>query len=284
MDVLTACAPHVRLVHDFEPGPSFELPPRRINDHALLYVRRGRGILRCAGGRELPLEPRTLMLVPPDAEHGFLLRDPERVHLLNIHYDPVVRDDSSRVHYHQDPTDPRPAAPTGPLPAGATVEVQAMAEPQRYEGAFRRLPRVFPAGDAIRSLTLRAAMIDLIATVLDGRGPRRPIPGADLERARRQLEEAPGRLTVDDAARVARMGRSAFAAAFRLHYGATPMDHRRRSRIERAKADLAWGSQPVKAVARRAGFATVQHFTRVFTELVGETPAAYALRLRGTGG
>jgi AraC-like DNA-binding protein len=59
------------------------------------------------------------------------------------------------------------------------------------------------------------------------------------------------------------------------------MGHRRRIRIERAKADLAWGSLPVKAVAKRAGFATVQHFTRVFAELVGETPAAYALHLRG---
>ena len=281
MDVLTACAPHVRLVHDFEPGPLFELPQRRINDHALLYVKRGRGALRCADGRESPLEPRSLILVPPDAGHGFHLRDPDRVHLLNIHYDPVVRHDSATVGYHQDPARPRPAEATGPLPGGPAIEVLPLADPLRYEGAFRRLLRAFPAANAVRGLTLRAAMLELIATVLAGRGPHRPTPGPDLERARLRLEEAPGRLTVDDAARTAHLGRSAFAAAFRLHYGDTPMGHRRRVRIERAKADLAWGSLPVKAVALRAGFATVQHFTRVFAELVGETPAAYALRLRG---
>jgi AraC-like DNA-binding protein len=277
-DPVADCAPFVRLVHDFSPGPAFRLRPRRINDHALLFVRRGEGRLVADGG-ERPLSAGSLIVVPPDREHAFDLEDQAGVNLLNIHYDPVQREDSSQVQWTQDPACPRQPAPPGPLPGGR-VQVLAMRPPAAYVTAFRRLGRGWPEARGADLLTRRAAMLDLLALVLRASGlpAERPPPGRQLERARTHLEDAPGAVRLEDAARLACLGRSAFIEAFVRHYGMPPMAYRRRARIERAKADLLWGGLTVKAAARQAGFATVQHFTRVFARIVGEPPAAFAAR------
>ncbi len=279
-DPIAGCAPFVRLVHDFQSGQDFRLPARRINDHALLYIHRGEGVLH-ADGREQVLEPGTVLVVPPDHEHAFALSDRSGVNLLNVHYDPIRRPDSTAVHWHQDARDPRPAGEPGPLPAGQ-VHALPVHPSAAYVAAFRRLARTWPAARGAEALLQRAAMLELLALVLRRFSAGGPVPAPDphLERARHHLEDAHGTIRLEDVAALAHLGRSAFAAAFTRHYGLAPMAYRRRARIERAKADLQWGGMTVKAVARQAGFASVQHFTRVFARIVGEPPAAFAARTR----
>jgi AraC-like DNA-binding protein len=282
LDPFAVCAPHVRLVHDFHAGPDFTLLPRRICDHALLFVQRGSGRL-FADGHEWPLTPGSLIIVPPETEHAFQLADPSGVNMLNIHYDPVMRSDSAQiVQWVLDPGRPRKAMEPTPLVPGQGAMVLPMHPSASYVAAFRRLGRSWPDAQGAELLSQRAAMLDLLAVVLrtSGAAGQRPTPSPQLERARRYLEEASGTVRLEEAARRACLGRSAFAEAFQRHFGLAPMAYRRRSRIERAKADLLWGGMSVKAVARQAGFANVQHFTRVFARLVGEPPAAYGRRAR----
>ena len=279
-DPIAVCAPYVRLVHDYLPGPTMTLLPRRICDHALLYVQRGYGHL-IADGHERPLEPGSLIVVPPDAEHAFQLADPSGINLLNIHYDPVMRADSALiVQWDLDPDRPRKGMTPGPLFPGHGVMVVPIHPPSGYVAAFRRLGQSWPKVQGADLLSQRAAMLDLLAVVLRAGGAAnvRPVPTPQLERARRYLEEANGTVRLEEAARRAGLGRSAFAEAFLRHFGLSPMAYRRRSRIERAKADLVWGGMTVKAVSRQAGFASVQHFSRVFARLVGEPPAAFGRR------
>ncbi|GDY12050.1 hypothetical protein LBMAG53_09280 [Planctomycetota bacterium] len=279
-DPIAGCAPFVRLVHDFQAGQIFHLPARRINDHALLYIHRGEGTLQ-TDGRDQAVGPGTVLVVPPDREHAFSLKELSGVNLLNVHYDPAQRADSTAVHWHQDARRPRPPGAPGPLPADQ-VHVLTVHPPAAYVAAFRRLARTWPAAAGSDLLVQRASMLELLAVVLRrfGSGGSLPAPDPHLERARRHLDDANGPVRLEDVAAVAHLGRSAFAAAFTRHYGLAPMAYRRRSRIERAKADLQWGGMTVKAAARRAGFANVQHFTRVFSRLVGEPPAAFAARTR----
>src|SRR4051812_15363465 len=93
---LASCSPYVRLVHDYRRGAGGRLPSRRINDHALLFVRGGRGLL-VIGARELPLEPGVAMILPPDVDHRIDSGPGAALHLLNVHFDPVARPDSPAV-------------------------------------------------------------------------------------------------------------------------------------------------------------------------------------------
>jgi len=98
--LLTRLTPFVRLSHDF-PTPAFSLPPRRINDHALLYFKLGGGTF-VHGETEFEIQPGSLFLVRPTIEHRFDGRGAP-FHMLNMHVDMVERPDSASIDIHQRP-------------------------------------------------------------------------------------------------------------------------------------------------------------------------------------
>lgn len=57
--------------------------------------------------------------------------------------------------------------------------------------------------------------------------------------------------------------------------GVTAMEYLIQFRVKVAKKQLAFTEVPIKDVAHRCGFKTVQHFSRVFKEKIGTTPAAF---------
>ena len=67
-------------------------------------------------------------------------------------------------------------------------------------------------------------------------------------------------------------------ALFKMKYGKTPFKYILEYRIEIAKKQIAFTSVPLKDIATRCGFKTVQHFARIFKECAGETPASYRQR------
>ena len=277
---LSGCAPFMRIVHDCRTGPRFVLKTRRIRDHAFLYVRRGVGELTSGRARQL-LGPGSLIMVPPGPDHAFDLSDAEGVQMFNCHFDPVWQADSALVEHQFDPQRPDRRSP---MPGGlfaSRVIVHQVGIPAAYEARFLAMARRFPAIDAMGALELRAAAIEHIAWTLRDLSGRTVIEDDDtaLQRARRRLDEAPGPIGLAELEKVAGMGRTRLCAAFRRRFGLSPIDYQRHSRIERAKADLVSADLPVKAVAARGGFASIHHFTKVFTRLVGEPPAAYQRRI-----
>lgn len=68
------------------------------------------------------------------------------------------------------------------------------------------------------------------------------------------------------------------ARAFRLHYGLTVGEYGRRLRLAWAAKALAETDAPLAEIATSAGFADQSHFTRVFKQQVGSTPARYRAR------
>ena len=62
---------------------------------------------------------------------------------------------------------------------------------------------------------------------------------------------------------------------FRSEMGTTPMEYLWSFRIRVAKKHLEFTEVPIKDVAARCGFATVQHFGRVFKEHTNQTPAQF---------
>jgi transcriptional regulator GlxA family with amidase domain len=87
-------------------------------------------------------------------------------------------------------------------------------------------------------------------------------------------------LTVPALARRACMSDRNFARAFRRETGMTPGSYVEKARIERARIALETGDLPVEAVARQAGFGTVETMRRAFRRQVGVSPAEYRTRFR----
>jgi AraC family transcriptional regulator len=86
-------------------------------------------------------------------------------------------------------------------------------------------------------------------------------------------------LTLARVARAIGIPRTTLSVAFR-RYRATSVGHAiRRARVHAASALLARTAIPLAEIALRTGFHDQSHFTRVFHEVKGETPAIYRARL-----
>lgn len=71
-----------------------------------------------------------------------------------------------------------------------------------------------------------------------------------------------------------------FHRIYRAVTGETTAETVRRLRLNRAAASLIQGTDPIAAVARRAGYGSVEAFTRAFAGMYGITPGAYRRRGR----
>ncbi len=87
-------------------------------------------------------------------------------------------------------------------------------------------------------------------------------------------------LSVPALARRACMSERNFARAFREETGVTPAAYVEAARLERARIALETGGEPVEAIARQAGFGTVETMRRAFRRRVGVSPAAYRGRFQ----
>jgi AraC family transcriptional regulator len=70
------------------------------------------------------------------------------------------------------------------------------------------------------------------------------------------------------------------ARAFRRVYGMSPGEYLHLCRLESAVTALAFGSQPLSALAQQLGYADQSHFGRMFLRAVGSPPARFRRWLR----
>jgi AraC family transcriptional regulator len=78
-----------------------------------------------------------------------------------------------------------------------------------------------------------------------------------------------------DAARACGLSRGHFTKAFRVTTGYTPHRWLQRYRVDKAKSMLLNPAISIAEIASACGFADQSHLTRVFSRLVGTTPAAW---------
>lgn len=85
----------------------------------------------------------------------------------------------------------------------------------------------------------------------------------------------PESITLQDIARAASLNHSSLTELFKAELGVTPVEYLWRHRIKVAKKHMEFTNIPVKEVAVRCGFKTVQHFGRKFEAYVGMTPMKF---------
>jgi len=84
-----------------------------------------------------------------------------------------------------------------------------------------------------------------------------------------------GCLTLPDLASACRLSCSHFSQAFRQTVGCPPHQWLMTQRVERAKNLMLNTDQALSEIALVTGFADQSHFTRVFSQRVGKSPAAW---------
>jgi AraC-like DNA-binding protein len=286
VNLLARLSPYVRLAHDYQPPPAFALPRRRINDHALLYFRQGRGRF-LIGGRDHVIAPGTVFLVRPDVVHSFTCA-PGPVRMLNVHFDLVQRPGCEKIRFSRPMSERNPRGKIETLSADPDApdflpERMQVASSVGYERLFHLILQVFSLRDPAGQLALKAAMTEILATLF--RQARALSVSPQLVRHLPQLERATQfmaahldrPLTLAEMARAGALSRTHFAASFRAYYHLTPARFHLRQRVEKAATEMVLGPRGIKEIAAAYGFQTVHHFSRCFARHMGLPPAAYRL-------
>ena len=117
------------------------------------------------------------------------------------------------------------------------------------------------------------------------RGRRASTSSSYRERVLRalvEIERDPARvLELEALAREACLSPFHFHRVFTAIVGEGPAEYGRRLRLERAAHALALSDDAVSAIARRAGYARQESFTRAFQARYGATPSAFRKEQRG---
>jgi AraC family transcriptional regulator len=85
-------------------------------------------------------------------------------------------------------------------------------------------------------------------------------------------------ISLVNAARACGLSKGHFISAFRIATGMTPYQWLQRYRIDKAKGLLLHSRLTIVEIAAACGFADQSHLTRVFSRLVGDSPAAWRRR------
>jgi transcriptional regulator GlxA family with amidase domain len=97
-----------------------------------------------------------------------------------------------------------------------------------------------------------------------------------VKRACEKLEsDLGGKISLDQIAADFDLSVSHFSRAFRVSTGLPPHQWLLRQRVNTAKQLMSVRDLPLSEIAISAGFANQSHFTRVFSSVVGVSPAAW---------
>ncbi len=271
-------------------GQEFTAPPTpctcawhlRGTVHSLHFVLRGAAPVRwISRGREVhyPLRAGSFHYLPPDDEpHTLVSSMPEPVRSFTLfvprsHLDDVAAADGmdGRVEFrrllaHDDPV-------LGTCMARLAA-VEADGDP-RDDGRL---------DEAARRLVLR--LVELSGGGVpdwhddEGVFDRRTLAGL-VERVDAHLKVAPG---LAELAPLVGLSASHFARKFRLSTGLSLHRFVNRRRLARALDVLKTDAVPLASLALDLGFSSQSHFTRLFSDLVGMTPARYRRQFRPLAG
>jgi AraC family transcriptional regulator len=142
----------------------------------------------------------------------------------------------------------------------------------------RRICRELRMKDAAAPLALESLALELLALVA-----RRPLALTRSQsappwlRAVRDVlhDRFQEHLSVGELAASAEVHPVYLARAFRAHFRCTPGIYLRRLRLEWAARQLAASERPLSEIAQAAGFFDQSHFTRMFKQETGTTPARF---------
>lgn len=159
---------------------------------------------------------------------------------------------------------------SGPVITGIAHSIQQIA---LDEDAQRWPLLVYSASVALATALIRQ-LSPAASTVIDATKS-----GLTIERKRRLLEYIDAHLaepiTLDELAAIAAMSPYHLIRSFKTEMGVTPFRWVLLQRIERARRLLEITALPLAEIAYACGFSSQSHFSTVFKQATGATPAGY---------
>jgi AraC-like DNA-binding protein len=142
-----------------------------------------------------------------------------------------------------------------------------------------RIAREVQGFDPFTHLAVEGLTLELLASELRaGRGPLASArPPAWLARVRDRIDDGLRVPALADLAVDAQVHPAYLARTFRRCYGVSIGQYARKVRLDWVARQLAETTEPLSAIAFRAGFADQSHLTRVFRSRWGVTPRQYRL-------
>ena len=170
------------------------------------------------------------------------------------------------------------------IPAGwQSLDLDAMHARMRFDDENRalllslvgRMRGELRQDDDLSPLVVSALTIELIAAAQRRNGPA-ALNASWLTRVRERIADSTGQPpTLAELAADCGVHPVHMATMFRRRYGCTIGDYGRRVRVGRAAAMLVAGDVALSEIALATGFADQSHFSRVFRQCMGTTPAAF---------
>ena len=235
-------------------GPGRQLPAHS-HEHSLFCYLAAGSYRERVGRRWIDLQPGSVGFVPSSETHRGVIEAPSRA--LQVEVLPELMARTERLG----------GGPPGPV----------FWHTGRAAWLARRLFREFSQRRPASELMLEGIALELLAQAL-----RAPDPRADrgrprwLRDARDRVHESLGeKLAIGGLADELGVDPLRLSRGFRRHFGESIGRMHRRLRIEEACRRLAREDVRIVDVAASLGFADQSHFTRVFRELTGTTPASY---------
>lgn len=147
----------------------------------------------------------------------------------------------------------------------------------------RQVYREFTRGDAFSPLAIEGLILEVLAEGSRAAlAPSATQPPMWLRRAHDLIHDTFSEpLTLSSIARAVGVHPSHLARTFRKQYRGSIGEYVRRLRIERACRELAGTNAALSDIGLRSGFFDQSHFSRVFKQHTGLTPAEYRTAARG---
>ncbi len=240
---------------------------RVLGDYALIYVLHGSGHYSDANGRSQQFKTGDAILVFPDIPHAYGPAAGESWEQIYVIFNGPQFDllrgrkllDPGHPVWHLEPPD---------------------YWRRRMEDIFHNRPRRTPTA-ALRAMGQWVHLLsDMAASEAEARsGPA----NAWLEESLHLLAERAERgwLSPQEVAQRVGLSYENFRKRFAESTGESPGQFQKRRRIEQACAAIYQGSHSFKELAGELGFCDAFHFSKVFRQIVGETPSEFRKKVRG---
>jgi AraC family transcriptional regulator len=159
--------------------------------------------------------------------------------------------------------------------AGCAIEKAALAATPAARDIASRLELEFGSPDTVSPIAIEALLLQLFAENERRRDSRPPTAPLWLRRVRERLEACcTENASLTDLAASAGVHPTHLAREFRRHFGSTIGTFVRSARVELAKRRVR-ADEPLGDIALDLGFADQSHFSRVFRQFTGLSPAAF---------
>ena len=249
-------------------GPGYRVGPHLHRHWELGYVAEGTTRIGLMGEREVFLKPGSIWCFPPNLNHWVEHGPEPKHHLLWIGFD-------LRAIEHRHPDWNASQA----LRRTPNLDGQPHLEPH-----FFRVIREGITASTHQAAGLRLAIDALVLEFVRAVENSKPLPSPAaihpaLSRALGILESRFREAwTLSTLGEEVGLSRGRLAALFSREAGSSMHKFLTKVRVRNAEALLARSDLPVGDIALDCGFATIQHFSRVFKEVRGQTPIEFRRR------